>query len=1350
MKSLAGLIGESPGIASVRETIDRLLLRQVDGRRLPPILIQGETGTGKGLLARALHAAGPRSDGPFVDVNCAAIPETLLEAELFGFERGAFTDARQAKCGLFQAAHRGTIFLDEIALLPSALQGKLLAVLEDRAVRRLGSTRSESVDTWILTASNENLVVGTRQGRFREDLYHRLAVITVGLPPLRERGDDIILLAQHFLSGACADYKLPPRALSPGAAAALLAYHWPGNVRELANVIERVALLSEARLVTEEILGLSGSRSPSARARTQIPGEDALQKAHRERDELLEALQQADWNISRAAAQLGLPRNTIRYRIDKYGLSRDAVRPGAQSEAAQQPAEPAPAPAPTGPPSYGVRWQQRHLALLRAVVVREPDGPGSSRTVEPILEKLGSFGGTVVELSPTGLVAAFGLEGGEDAATEASHAALALLRLAEIARRGGRDAFPLRVGIHVGQFLVGQVNGAVQIDFESKRMAWAVLDALTDAAPPGAVLVSEGAAPFLERRFRLSLVGPLERLPEQTYRLAGLERTGLGIAGRMPPFLGRHHEFELLRSRLAAAAEGRGQVVEITGEAGIGKSRLLFELRQTLGEVRATYLEGRCRLFARAMPYVPLRDIVRSLCQIAEFDAPASIVERVRLRLRDAGIDQEQPIACVLRLLGLSEGTEALESLSPEAIKARTFETLRRICLNLGRQQPLVLAIENLQWIDRTSDEFLASLVDALARAPVLLALIYRPGYRPAWSDKSYATQVALQPLGEEDGRAIVRWFLGTAELPEAPARAIVSRAEGNPFFLEELSRAVIEQGHVGATMTVPATIQEALLARIGRLGEEPRRLLQATAVLGREVPLRLLQAIPETATLVEPHVRELVRLEILYEQVGGVEPGYVFAHALIREVAYASVPPEEKQALHMAAARALETLYAAGLERVWDRLAHHYSRTQDATKALEYLGRVAERSAGSHAHAETVVVLQEALAQVERLPAEERDRRRVDLVLREVHSLSFLGRFGEALELLLGERDRVDRLQAPDVAGRYHFWLGHSYSYLGDQERATADARRALEEATRSGDEATMGKAHLLLAQESSWSGQPAEGIEHGRRAVELLERAGERWWLSLAHWMVGINHIITGEFRPAVEAEARARAVGEGLGDPRLQSYAAWTIGWIHALKGEWEPAIQECQRGLDLSPDPVNTAVALGHLGYAYLVKGDVAQAIALLEQSLSQVSRFGFRRLQGRFATFLGEAYLASGKLDRALELVSEGLRVTIEARYWYAAGWAQLVLGRAELAAGKPGEAEGQLAAALETFTSIRARFMVGQTHRVLAELGLARSDHDGARTHLQEAYGLFTALRLPVHQERARQLAKTLGVVLSD
>src|SRR6266542_2000324 len=246
---LEALRGESPRIVAIRAQVGQLLARQAGARRLPPILILGETGTGKGLLAGTIHQAGPRRDGPFVAVNCAAIPETLLEAELFGYERGAFTDARQAKPGLFQTAHGGTLFLDEIGLLPVALQGKLLGVLEDRAVRRLGSTRAERVDVTLVAATSVDLKRAVADGRFREDLYHRLAVITLELPPLRARGGDILHLADHFLARACADYGLSARALTPDARDLLVAYRWPGNVRELANALERVALLS----VTDEI-----------------------------------------------------------------------------------------------------------------------------------------------------------------------------------------------------------------------------------------------------------------------------------------------------------------------------------------------------------------------------------------------------------------------------------------------------------------------------------------------------------------------------------------------------------------------------------------------------------------------------------------------------------------------------------------------------------------------------------------------------------------------------------------------------------------------------------------------------------------------------------------------------------------------------------------------------------------------------------------------------------------------------------------------------------------------------------------------------------------------------------------
>ena len=496
---LGELLGESAAVTAVREQVLRILRRQAEGtRRLAPILILGETGTGKGLVAGILHRAGPRAAGPFVDVNCAAIPQTLLEAELFGFERGAFTDARHAKAGLLQTAHRGMLFLDEVGLLPEGLQAKLLKVLEERSVRRLGSTRSEPADVWIVAATSEDLEGAARARRFREDLYHRLAVLTLRMPPLRERGADIVRLAEHFLQQACEDYGLAPRTLVPEAGAALLAYSWPGNVRELANTMERVALLCDAPDVTAVMLGLpsSPSRGFGTNPLDERQATHAA-NAETERARLLETLQATRWNLSRAATRLGVPRNTLRYRMEKLGLSRDS-----SSERATGATEASlPAPAASGPvasppdaeprSAVRVRWEPRRVALLQARFTAGPAVPGStdtSRAMEVILDKAQSFGGEVDELGGTGVVAAFGLEPFEDAPRRAAYAALAILRVL-VARRDPILA-TFALALHTERLPVTRLGDSMAIDGDTRRRAQGILDALVDRAEPGTALVS--------------------------------------------------------------------------------------------------------------------------------------------------------------------------------------------------------------------------------------------------------------------------------------------------------------------------------------------------------------------------------------------------------------------------------------------------------------------------------------------------------------------------------------------------------------------------------------------------------------------------------------------------------------------------------------------------------------------------------------------------------------------------------------------------------------------------------------------------------------------------------------------
>jgi len=1350
MGPLAALLGDSPAMIALRESAIRLLQRPSDRGRLPSLLIQGETGVGKGLLARSLHDEGPRAEQPFVDVNCAAIPETLLEAELFGFERGAFTDARQSKAGLFQTAHRGTLFLDEVALLPDGLQAKLLKVLEDRAVRRLGATRTEPVDVWIITASNEDLAAAVRARRFREDLYHRLAVVTLRLPPLRERGADVVRLAEHFLAAACAEYGLAGKSLAPDARAALLQHSWPGNVRELGNTMERVTLLVDAPVVTAAMLDLS-VEPDGAPGASQAPVPDraldtALGKV--ERAHLLEALDETFWNVTRAARRLGISRDTLRYRISKHRLRPGGFRPPTGPEPTAEPAGLAPPPrAATAldPPASAVRWEQRRVTLLRAVI----DGPPAdddrlypSRLIEALIEKARSFGGRVEDLGPTGIVAAFGLEPVEDAARRAAHAAVAIRKAVERGRRAAPPWVTVRLGIHVTQLLVGHAGRDTRLELDGKRRAWHALEGLVLRADPDRTVVSETAAPFLDRRFALVPLPAPAPGDGPVYRLEGVERVGLGSTRRLTVLAGRSRELEFLRDRLASATEGRGQVVGIVGEAGIGKSRLLLELRRSLRGERVAWFEGHCLSYGSAIPYLPVIAILRRSFHIAESDSPASIARKVRSGIEELGMDPEDWALYLHHLLGVREGDERLSVLTPEAIKARTVDALRQMGLRGSRQRPIVFVCEDLQWIDRTSEECLASLLEATTGASVLSLLTYRPGYRPPWMDKSYATQLALQPLSPGDSKRIVESLLATRAEHDALAPAILSKAEGNPFFIEELCRAVIEQPDAAGGIAVPDTVQEALRARIDRLPEDVKDALRLASVIGREVPLRLVQTVWRGPGDVERHLRELTRLEFLYEQTRLRESVYVFKHALTQEVVYDSLPVAHRHALHAAAARALERLYEGRLEEADDRLAYHYARTDQSDRAVECLSRVAEKAARGHAHAEALEALEEALAHVERLPAEARDHQRLRLVLRKASSLIHLGRFREVLGVLLHWKASLDRLDDASLSAYYHFLLARTHLFLGDRERAIQAAERAIAEAARCGDTTTRGKAHYVLAQEAPLSGRAVEGIRHALESLACLERAGRAWWIGQAHWVVGLNHAQLGDLEAALEAETRSRVMGETVGNRQLQASALWATGIVHAALGQVEAGIEACERSLAVAPDPLTRAVALGWLGFAFVEQGDAPRAIPALETAVQQHGVFRFPQFQGWFTVFLAEAYRLDGQLERADATAREALEIARAARSLYGIALALRALGRGQLAAGAPAEATTTLQEALAGFEAIQARYDAARVWLDLGEAALATGHRAAAAEHRERARQRFVDLRVPRWAERAVALAR--------
>jgi len=332
---LARIVGRSPAVQRMRERIGQILEAEKHLASGPPpaVLITGETGTGKELVARALHYDGMRRDHPFVEINCASIPSHLLESELFGYERGAFTDARERKIGLVEAAHQGTLFLDEIGDMDPAVQVKVLKLLEDRKVRRLGSTRDLDIDIRIVTATNRRLEELVDNGDFRADLLYRLRVIQIDAPPLRERGDDIMVLAEHFLDDHGRRYGKPDLRFSPEVRKALLAHGWPGNVRELRNLVEQLVLLASGPVIEIDQLPMQPRPAPAPINSASGDGLDRLiaslsrpdmKLEDVERGLIVEALTRSNWNVTRAAEALGLSRDTLRYRIEKFGLQPPA------------------------------------------------------------------------------------------------------------------------------------------------------------------------------------------------------------------------------------------------------------------------------------------------------------------------------------------------------------------------------------------------------------------------------------------------------------------------------------------------------------------------------------------------------------------------------------------------------------------------------------------------------------------------------------------------------------------------------------------------------------------------------------------------------------------------------------------------------------------------------------------------------------------------------------------------------------------------------------------------------------------------------------------------------------------
>jgi DNA-binding NtrC family response regulator/tetratricopeptide (TPR) repeat protein len=1376
------LLGQSSAMHALRLQMRHLATFDTLGNpHVPTVLLLGATGTGKGLIARILHDSGPRAAGPFLEVNCAAIPETLLEAELFGFEAGAFTDARRAKPGLWEAASGGTLFLDEVAELPLPLQSKLLKAIEDKRVRRLGAVTERAVDVKLMAATQAELSTLVPAGRFRADLYHRLSVVLLRIPPLRERREDILGLARHFLAQYGSAHTLAPRQLSAAAEAWLQGYDWPGNVRELSHLMERVTLFSQEGIVAPDLLEeLCLPRLSAGDQRQSAPGRDASE-AGDERERLVEALRHTGGNVVRAARLLGLSRAAIRHRMGRYGITRPRMAPhppapavgdqagslwaaGLSSESTREPAR-----------AVASHWEQKPVAVLAIEVTwpaaLEPDTPRyepwtvHARWEHTVLEKVQGFGGVVLQRGPSLLLVAFGVPHTlEQLPHRAVQAAFGIRQLtAEGSATGEQAPQPtVRQAVHWGQVLVD--GGASDPTPRVLPIAETLAEPVRwlGQAAPGEILVTAPVRRLIEGWCEVQAceqpVGERQSERAGAHRVLGHrpQRSPLAMHGQRPlsRFVGRVRECALLAELLEQVTRGHGHVVGLVGEAGVGKSRLVYELVHSPQTRNWRVLESAAVSYGTATPYFPFIGLLRRYTHVEARDDLPTIRAKVTEHVLTLDETLQDTIPALLALLDALPEDHPFLTLDPPQRRQRTLDACKRVVLRESQVQPLLLVCEDVHWMDAETQALLETLVESLPRARLLVLVTYRPAYQHGWHSKTYYTQVRLDPLPPGSIGKLLQALLGD-DLSLGPLQRLLSeRTEGNPFFVEESVRTLVETrvlvGAPGAyrlvqalpTMQVPATVQAVLAARIDRLPPEEKRLLQTAAVVGIEVPLPLLQALAELpeATL-HRDLAHLQAAEFLYETRLVPESAYTFKHALTHEVAYNSLPLERRRGLHARLVEALEALAPERVVEQIDRLAHHALRGEVWDKALVYCREAGEKAVARSAYREAVGYFELALSALRHLP-EQRDtsEQAIDLRFALCAALRPAGDFGRILGYLREAEFLAVALDDPRRLIQVTSVLSTHYYFMGAYAQAIATGERVLALAIAGGQMVLQAQAHQQLGMAYSAQGDYRRALDCFGQAVAALDGARRR-------------ERFGGVFLPAVnarawlaacQAELGAFAEGRALGEEglRIAEAAAHPTSRMWAYRGLGRLLLRQgdLSRALPLLEQAMHLCQALdlpgffpdvaAFLGAAYTLGGRVADAVRLLTQATEHPGAAAMIRTPMLCRLFLGEAQLLAGSLEDAQAIAERALAFAREYQERGYQAYALQLLGQI-VVRHDPIEselAEAHYRQALTLTEALGMRPLQAHCHRGLGLLYAMLGQQESARTALSMAITMYRAM----------------------
>ena len=894
---------------------------------------------------------------------------------------------------------------------------------------------------------------------------------------------------------------------------------------------------------------------------------------------------------------------------------------------------------------------------MELLVDRDPEE--ARKIIDPVLELMMEavhrYEGTVNQVLGDGIMALFGAPlAHEDHATRACYAALRMQNAVaqyteDIRKRHGVDV-QIRVGLNSGDVVVRSIGSDLHMDYTAVGQTTHLAARMEQLARPGTTLITESTLRGAEGFVQVKALGPtpIKGLaePVPVYEVAGVgtARTRLqaSMARGLTRFVGRDAEVDQLRQALEQAGRGLGQLVAVVGEPGVGKSRLFYEFIHSHRTEGWLVLESSSVSYGKATPWLPTTDLLKSYFKIAEHDDVRAVRAKVTgnvLTLDEGLKDSVPPLLWVLDALPKDHELMGLE---PAVRRARTLEAVKRVLLRESRTQPLVLVFEDLHWIDAETQGLLDALVESLPTTSILLAVNYRPEYQQPWGNKSYYRQLRIDALPPDTARELLETLLGDDAALHPIGHLLIERTEGNPLFLEESVRALVEMevlvGERGAyrlgkdpgAIQIPATVQAILAARIDRLAADDKRLLQVASVIGKDLPWTLLL---ETAEHSEDDLRSgLARLqaaEFVYEAKLFPDLEYTFKHALTHEVAYGSLVHDRRRALHAQIVGVIERVYADRVSEHADRLAHHAFRGEMWEKALHYLREMG--SSGS--------------------------KPSIDAFMGGAESpghLWFLGEYDRALTLALRERTFAASFGNFGWAILSNYRLGQIYHSLGDYPKATEALTRNVtllegdlkrQRFEMAGLPSVLSRVWLAFC--AAELGKAQEAAALAEEATAIAETEDHAYSLVIAHAGTGMLRNLGGNREDAIGPLERGLVIVRLADIPFLFPLIAAPLGRAYALTGRTEEGLLLLQEAVQRAQDmqwAANHALRLVWLAETYLQTGDESAARRLGTRALELARRLGERGHEAHVLRLLGQI-AASGSapdLELANRYYAEGL------------------------------------------------------------------------------------------------------------